>query len=182
MHAELVVVRDDHALGGGAPRRHLLGRDAELARAVLMALAGGGGAEQVLLRHQVRVDVVVDDRAVLVGAGDAVDAEVAVEVVVAERAPQPRRLDEDVDADRRARSVGSPVACTYWSTDVGDVGVDVERRGPGRPVARALLAVNRAPGEGRAGQAEVVRARLRRRQRRVRASAARRRRRRARCT
>ena len=38
-------------------------------------------------------------RAVLVGAGDAVDAEAPVRVVVAERAPQPRGLDEQLEPD-----------------------------------------------------------------------------------
>ena len=33
MHAELLVERDDDAIGGGAPGRHLRRRDAELARA-----------------------------------------------------------------------------------------------------------------------------------------------------
>ena len=127
---------------------------------VLVALAGGGGAEQVPLRHQVRVEVVVGDGAVLVGAGDAVDAEVAVDVVVPERAPQARGLDQDVDARCRARTRRRRWRATYWMTDVGDVGVDVERGGPGRPVAGALLAVDRAPRERRAREAEVARARL----------------------
>ena len=38
---------------------------------------------------------------------------------------------------------------------VGDVGVDVEGGGAGRPVARALLAGDRPPREGRALQAEL---------------------------
>ena len=64
-----------------------------------MALDRVGGRSQVPLRHQVRVDVVVGDRAVLVGAGDAVDAEPPGGVVVAERAPQPRGLDQQLEPD-----------------------------------------------------------------------------------
>ena len=39
---------------------------------------------------------------------------------------------------------------------VGDVGVDVERGGAGRPVGRALLPADRAPREGGAAQAELL--------------------------
>ena len=52
---------------------------------------------EVPRRHQVRVDVVVDDRGVLVRPGDAVDPEVARRVVVAERAPQPRGRHEQLE-------------------------------------------------------------------------------------
>ena len=64
-----------------------------------MARDGVGGGAQVPLREQVRVDVVVGDRAVLVRPGDAVDAEAALRIVMAERAPQARRLDEQLEAD-----------------------------------------------------------------------------------
>ena len=53
-----------------------------------------GGGVQVPLGEHVCVDVVVGDGAVLVGAGDAVDAEAALRVVVAERAPESRCLDQ----------------------------------------------------------------------------------------
>ncbi len=88
----------------------LLVVDAERGGAPRMALGGVGGGAQVPLRHQVRVDVVVGDRAVLVGAGDAVDPEAPVGVVVAERAPQPRRLDEQLERRPRARTASSSVA------------------------------------------------------------------------
>jgi hypothetical protein len=48
-----------------------------------VALDGVGRREEVLLRHEVGVDVVVGDGAVLVRAGDAVDTEAAAGVVVA---------------------------------------------------------------------------------------------------
>jgi hypothetical protein len=51
-----------------------------------VASNGVGRGEEVLLCEQVGVDVVVGERAVLVGPGDAVDAEAALPVVVAERA------------------------------------------------------------------------------------------------
>ena len=117
--------------------------------------AGGiGGGAQVLLGHQVGVDVVVGDRAVLVGAGDPVDAEPAVGVVVAQRAPQPRGLGQQLQADVAFEGLvagGVDVA----DDRVGDVGVDVEGGGAGRPVAGAFLAVDGAPREGRAGEPEL---------------------------
>ena len=82
-----------------APGRGLLEVGAELGGAARVARDRVRRGAQVPLREQVRVDVVVGDRAVLVRAGDAVDAEPALRIVVAERAPEPRRLDEQLDAD-----------------------------------------------------------------------------------
>jgi hypothetical protein len=92
-----------------------------------------GGERRFSCGHQVGVDVVVDDRGVLVRAGDAVDAELARRVVVAQRAPQPRGCDEQLEADLALELV-SPVAHVA-AHGVGDVGVDVERARAGRPVA-----------------------------------------------
>ena len=97
--AELLVPGDDHVVGGVAPGRGLLEVGAELGRVARMAGDGVGGRAEVPLREQVRVDVVVGDRAVLVGPGDAVDAKAPFGVVMAERAPEPRRLDEQLEAD-----------------------------------------------------------------------------------
>ena len=123
-----------------------------------MALGDVGGGAQVALRQQVGVDVVVGDRAVLVGAGDAVDPEAPGGVVVAERAPQPSGLDQQLEARRRARSRSSSVGGQVADDGVGDVGVDVKRGRACRPVARALLAADRAPRERGALQAERPRA------------------------
>ena len=68
-----------------------------------------GGAE-IPLGDEVRVDVVVGQRAVLVGAGDAVDAETTLRVVVAERAPEPCRLDEELEPDLALERPRRPVA------------------------------------------------------------------------
>ena len=164
--AELLVVGDDHVLGGVAPGRRLLEVDAELGRVTRVARDGVGGRAQVPLRHQVRVDVVVGDRAVLVGPGDAVDAEAALGVVVAERAPEPRRLDEQLEADLALELV--VVGRRLVADDrVGDVRVDVERGGAGRPVAGALLAADRPPRERRALEAELARPLAREVERRV---------------
>ena len=142
-------------------RGRLLGVDAEsLRRARGGVRRASAASAQVPLGHQVGVDVVVGDGAVLVGPGHAVDAEAAVGVVVAERAPQPRRLDEQLEADLALELLvvgGGLVA----DDRVGDVGADVERGGAGRPVARALLAVDRPPGERRAPQPELSSARSR---------------------
>ena len=118
---------------------------------------GGGG--EVVLRHQVRVEVVVLDRAVLVRAGDALDAELAVRVVLAERAPQPGGLDEQRQADL-ALELLVLRRVQVLDDGVGDVGVDVEGGRAGRPVAGALLAADRPPRERGAVQAELRRVRL----------------------
>src|SRR5262249_56302074 len=114
---------------------------------------GGGGVGEVRLGQEVRVDVVVGERAVLVGPGDAVDAEPPLRVVMAERAPQARRLDEELDPDVALELLvaGSSLVAR---DGVCDVGVDVEGGGAGRPVPGALLAADRAPGEGCAAEAE----------------------------
>ena len=55
----------------------------------------------------------------------------------------------------RSNSV-SPVISTWRRDGVGDVGVDVERGRPGRPVAGALLAADRPPRERGAAQAQLL--------------------------
>ena len=86
------------AAAASRQRGRLLGVDAELAAArVGVARGRVGGPRRFRSRHQVRVDVVVGDRAVLVRAGHAVDAEPSRRVVVAERTPQPGRLDEQLE-------------------------------------------------------------------------------------
>ena len=65
--AELGVVGDEHRPRGVPPGRELGVVDAELAGALRMSLGGVGRGAQVALRHQVGVDVVVGERAVLVG-------------------------------------------------------------------------------------------------------------------
>ena len=121
-----------------------------------MALDRVGGQRQVVLRHQVGVDVVVGDRAVLVGAGDAVDAKAPLGVVVAERAPQSRGLDEQFESDLAFERL--VVGCGLVAADrVGDVGGDVKGGRPGWPVAGAFLAGDRAPGKDRACKSEQPR-------------------------
>jgi hypothetical protein len=160
VHLEALVVRDEHVLGRVAPGRCFLGRHAQFP-GVGRALGGQvGGGGQVVLRHQVRVDVVVLDRAVLVRAGDALDAEPALSVVLAQRAPQAGRLDEDRQADLALELLvvrGVEVVHDRG----GDVGVDVEGGRARRPVARAFLAVDGPPRERRALEAEGGRARTR---------------------
>ena len=103
--AALLVVGHVHQLGRALP-----GGDARPRRRRAARRSPGSGAAasaaalQVQLRHQVRVDVVVDQRRVLVRAGDAVDAEVAVLAVVAEAGPQPRALDQQLAARSAPRT------------------------------------------------------------------------------
>ena len=80
--SQLLVVGDEHRLRGVTPGGGLLVVDAELGGALGMARHSVDGRAQVPLGHQVRVDVVVGDGAVLVRSGDAVDPEAAGSVVV----------------------------------------------------------------------------------------------------
>ena len=116
-------------------------------RASSLSFAARSAARgEVGLRHQVGVDVVVLDRAVLVRPGHALDAELAVGVVLAERAPQPGGLDQQRQADL-ALELLVVGGVEVPDDGVGDVGVDVEGGGAGRPVPGALLAVDRPPRE-----------------------------------
>ena len=111
---------------------------------------------EVLARHQVRVQVVVHDRVVLVRPGDAVDLEtdvvrpirpLGIETQVRPRAaPSPPgfRLPPSLEEVVVARNVD------VLAQGVGDVGVDVVLRGAGRVVGGRLTAVDRPPGEERA--------------------------------
>src|SRR5690606_20863853 len=94
---------------------------------------------------------------VLVGTGDAVDVERALRVVMADRTPQPGGLDQELEP-LALLELGVAGGRQVAADGVGDGGVDVEGRGPGRPVARALLAPDRPPGEGRPGESELPRA------------------------
>jgi hypothetical protein len=155
VHAELVVVGKVHGGGRAPPGRGLLVVDAQPPGPLGVPVDRVGRGDQVPLRHQVGVDVVVLDGGVFVGAGDPVDVEPAVPVVVAQRAPQPGGLDQDLEADVALEVVVAGRG--HVSPDgVGDVGVDVERGGAGRPVGRALLPADRAPREGGAAQAELL--------------------------
>ena len=104
---------------------------------------------------------------VLVGPSDAVDAEAALGVVMAERAPQPRGGDQQVEA-RTLLELLVPGREDVAADGVGHVGVDVEGGGAGWPVARALLAADRPPRERHARELEhAPRARRARSMRRV---------------
>ena len=166
VHAQRLVVRDQHGLRRIAPRRRLLQSDSELGAAIAVPGDRVGRRAQVLLGHQVGVDVVVGDRAVLVRARHAVDAEGARAVVVPERTPETRRLDEQLEADPRCE-LRVPGDGRVAERRVGDVGADVERGRARGPVPGALLAADRAPRECGALQAERRRALAREVDRRV---------------
>src|SRR5438046_2130736 len=137
MDAEGLVPGDDHVPRRVAPGGGLLEVRAERGRVPRVADDGVGRGAEVLLGEQVRVHVVVGDRAVLVGAGDAVDAEAALLVVVAERTPEPGRLDEQLEADLR-RELVVPRRVLIAGDGVGDARADVEGRRAGGPGARTL--------------------------------------------
>ena len=125
----------------------------------LQPLDDARGDLEVLLRHQVRVGVVVDDGRVLVGPGHAVDAEAPVAALgeEPEAHPEARRLDEHLGAlvEQEPEVAGDAVVLVHR---VGDVGVDVVLRGAGRVPRRGLLAVDRPPRVERARVADLLRA------------------------
>ncbi len=144
--AEHLVVGQHDRVGRPTPQLDLVGGHVEPAGDVGLPAAGVGGRPQVPLCHQVREHVVVDHGRVLVGSGDSVDAEAAVTVEVPQGDPEPGGLDQQLDPARDLE-VGVVGRRQVADDGVGDVRVDVERRRPGRPVAGALLAVDRPPRE-----------------------------------
>jgi len=151
--AEFAVVGDLHPVRGIPPAGDLLLVDAEVGGAVGVAHGEVGGAAQVPGRHQVGVHVVVHQRGVLVRAGDPVDPEASVGVVMAHRAPQPRGGDRHLQTGAlfELPVLRRPQVAVHG---VGDVGVDVQRRGSGGPVTGALLTTDGPPGKRDATKSE----------------------------
>src|SRR5262249_16338001 len=125
VHAERLVVGDVYGLRGVPPACRLLGVDAQLAGPVGGPFGHVGRPERVGTPHQVRIDVVVGDRAVFVGAGDAVDVELSLGIVVAQRAPQPRGVRQQVHP-RVALELHVAGGVDVTDRGGGDVGVDVD--------------------------------------------------------
>src|SRR5512144_2240659 len=74
-----------------------------------------------------------------------------------QRAPEPGRLDEQLEADVALERLVA-AHCLVANDRVGDVAVDVERGGACGPVARALVTADRPPREDGAGEPELSRA------------------------
>ncbi|MDF2574998.1 MAG: hypothetical protein K0S05_1910, partial [Agromyces sp.] len=154
--AELLVERDVHVRGRTTPAGHLTRGDPEALHEPvvgdrvehLQVVDRAGGRGEVRPGHDVRVEVVVHDRRVLVGPGHAVDVEyvVGVRSPEAEVLPHPRGLDEDVDRTSREEVLVAG-GRDVLAQRIRDVGVDVVLRGAGGVVRRRLLSVDRAPGE-----------------------------------
>ena len=152
--AELVVARHIHVRCGPAPIVDLCALEPGLPHERGVGVRIGPdqpldhacGHLEVLLRHQVRVRVVVHDRRVLVRSGHAHDREapVAALVEVAELHPETRRLNEHGGAlvEHEAEVAGHAVVLVHR---VRDVGIDVVLRGAGRVPGGRLLAADRAP-------------------------------------
>src|SRR5690348_918846 len=86
-HLETLIIRDQHLFSSSLPGSNLVGFYLELARLVGMALDRFGCRAQIMLRHQIGVDIVVSDGTVLVWSGDAIDTKVSCRIVKAERLP-----------------------------------------------------------------------------------------------
>ena len=156
MDTQPLVVGDIDRGGRIAPAGHFFGGHTQLSCLIGIADAGIGSGDQVVCRHQVREDVVADDRGVLVGTGDPVEVPGAVAVVVPERHPQPGGLDQHGKATvlfERLIAGHDAVALEGHR----DVGVDVPGRGTRRPVGRALLSADGPPRESGTLEAEFGR-------------------------
>ena len=81
---QYLVVRDQHASAASRQPAVSSSSTPSFSAQFRLALDSARGGLEVSLRHQVRVDVVVRDRAVLVRPGDSVDAEPAGRVMVTE--------------------------------------------------------------------------------------------------
>jgi hypothetical protein len=87
VNAERLVVGDEDRPSRAAPAGGLLIVDPEGPCQLRAALDRVSRRSEVPRGHQVRVDVVVGDRTVLVRSGDPIDAEMTGAIVVAERSP-----------------------------------------------------------------------------------------------
>src|SRR5215217_2955170 len=114
-----------------------------------MTMLAAAWRQLVLLRRQMRVDIVIGNGTVVVGAGDSVDPEAAVAVLVAERTPQPGSVHEQVQADRLLEG-GVVGGANVSDRSTGDICVDMECGRSCRPVTGAFLPADGAPRERRA--------------------------------
>lgn len=119
-----------------------------------MAGAGVGGGAQVVGGHQVGEHVVPHDGGVLVGSGDPGQVPHPVPVVVTQRSPEPRRLDQH---GQPAFLLDGAVAGDHpvLLERRCDVGVDVPGGGARGPVPGAFLASDGPPRESRPGQPQL---------------------------
>ncbi len=151
VHGAVLGVRNSQFLRHRAPPADLVGTDPALAQ----LLFERRGTEQIVLRHEVGEGVVVGQRRVFVRTRDAVDVRDPVVVHVDVAVPEPGGLDQDVQTGlAQELLVAGGVHITQ--NRGRDVGVDVQRGGPGRPIPGVLPARNRAPRVGRAGKPQLT--------------------------
>jgi hypothetical protein len=148
VHSQRLVVRNDHARGRLPPAGHLFVVDAKLAGTFALPRGCVGRRVQVLLRHQICIDIVIGNGTVLVRPGDSVDSESAGAVVVAERTPQPGRVHEQVQPSRLLEG-GVVSSANIPDRSTGDICVDMDSGRSCRPITGALLPADGAPRERR---------------------------------
>src|SRR5690349_3928361 len=99
MDTRFAVPRDDHVGRGCTPAMWFVWFYRQLGRVIRELLDRRRSCAEVSLREQIRVDVVVADRAVFVGSRDTVDSERSLcTVVVAEREPESGCFYEELKA------------------------------------------------------------------------------------
>ena len=122
------LVWDVDARRGLAPGLDLCRGDLQSPGDSRVAAGGVRRGVEVSLRHQVRVQVVVGQGAVLIRPGDPVDPKLSAAVVMAERCPQSRGLDEQLRAHALLEP-HIPRRAHIAKDGLGDVRVDVKRGG-----------------------------------------------------
>src|SRR6266487_1942264 len=145
-YSKALIVRHKHLISSIAPTGDLFGIYTQCVCHRGMALHRLDCRMQIMLRHEIRVDIVVSDSTILVGSSDSVDAEPVDGIAVAKCTPQSRRLDEQLKADLLFKCV---VTSGLHIVDygVGNVRVDVKCGCACRPVPRTFFTVDGPPGE-----------------------------------
>src|SRR5579875_959776 len=86
-HFEPSIIRKEDLFGGSTPVANLIGSHVQPLSSLRVALRDIRRRTQVVLSHEIGVDVIINKSAILIGAGDAIDTKLAPGVMIAERMP-----------------------------------------------------------------------------------------------
>src|SRR5690625_4074512 len=141
------VAGDGHVVGGLLPHADLI---VVQVQAPYQLRVGGavvlpqlfdriGGAAQVEPRHHIGIEVVVDHGGVLIGPGDTVNVKTPVGFLAGETQVNPHAGGLDENVDPLAFQEPAITGCLQvLGQGVGDIGVDMVLRRPGRVIGRRL--------------------------------------------
>ena len=156
MDAKGVIERDDHSCGTFLPTTDLVLGEVQFGAQMLKPQRvlilhpphDAGCVNEVRPRHDIGVEVVVDDRGVLVGPGHAMNVEfpASVDPPEAQICPHPRRLDEDRSGIAEEEGL-VPRRTSVVHDRVSDVSIDVILSRTCGVVGGGLLTSDRPPRE-----------------------------------